>query len=154
MSLLSDIRSQLVSAMKSKNETEKNIFRVVLGEVATLQGRTGKEPIDDDIKKIVKKLIQSNEETIGNLTSEYYRDMKKELIKENEILLSVVPPTIKLSCQEIKNRIMLAGAPIFNEIKECKSDGQAIGACIKYLKSYNWEADSKDVGSVVKELRS
>jgi hypothetical protein len=59
-----------------------------------------------------------------------------------------------LDANGIYNTALLAGEPIFNNLKDAKSEGQAIGLCFKYLKSYNWESEPDDVLQAVKRIRS
>ena len=153
MSLLHHIQTKLKTAIKSKNEAEKSIIRIVLGELATAKGRTGNESSDEDVKRIIKKIIQNNEETMEKLTDEKYKGKLNELKEENNILLNIVPKAEKLNNQELKDRLILAGAPIIQQIKEAKSEGQAYGACIKYLKSYNWDANPEDIRLIITEIR-
>jgi len=61
MKLKEQIKHDLTAAMKAKDEKKKSALRVVLGELGRLDK---KELIDDDIVKILKKLIKAEKEVI------------------------------------------------------------------------------------------
>jgi uncharacterized protein YqeY len=61
MKLQEQIKQDLTAAMKAKDEKKKSALRVVLGEFSRLDK---KELIDDDVVKILKKLIKAEKEVI------------------------------------------------------------------------------------------
>ncbi|MBC8432626.1 MAG: GatB/YqeY domain-containing protein [Desulfobacterales bacterium] len=61
MKLKEQIKHDLTAAMKAKDEAKKSALRVVLGEFSRLDR---KELIDDDVVKILKKLIKAEKEVI------------------------------------------------------------------------------------------
>lgn len=61
MKLQKQIRQDLTAAMKNKDETKKNALRVILGELSRLDK---KEPSDEEIVKVLKKLIKSEKEVL------------------------------------------------------------------------------------------
>lgn len=61
MSLQQQIKKDLMTAMKEKDEVRKETLRVVMGEF----GRLDKKALsDDDVVKILKKLVKSEMETL------------------------------------------------------------------------------------------
>ncbi|MDJ0828346.1 MAG: GatB/YqeY domain-containing protein [Desulfobacterales bacterium] len=61
MTLQERIKKDLVAAMKAKDEDKKSALRVILGEF----GRQAKKGLsDDDVSKILRKLIKSEKEVI------------------------------------------------------------------------------------------
>lgn len=61
MNLQERIKSDLKTAMKEKNEAKKNTLRVVIGEF----GRSDKKELpDDEVVKILKKLVKSEKEVL------------------------------------------------------------------------------------------
>lgn len=138
--LMTTMKSDLITSMKEKNEVKKNILRVVLGEVSTLESRSEEKLTEEQISKVIRKIIQANEETLRYGASE-------KLESENKILNSLLPKTLCVS--EIRQE--LVGIP---EIKEAKSEGQAVGIAIKYLKGKQLTVLGEDVKSVVLELRN
>jgi hypothetical protein len=61
MKLKEQIKQDLTVAMKAKDEKRKSALRVILGELSRLDK---KELIEDDIFKILKKLIKAEKEVI------------------------------------------------------------------------------------------
>jgi hypothetical protein len=62
MTLQEQLKKDLVSAMKEKDDAKKSTIRIIMGEF----GRSGKKELsDDDVIKVLKKLIKSERETLG-----------------------------------------------------------------------------------------
>jgi uncharacterized protein YqeY len=171
MSLIEAIRSQLTTAIKTKDTIRKEILRVILGDLSTLELRSyklksteapfGKAPTDEDIRRVIKKLLEGNNETLKFIDppkDNFAKQTFDKLTLENEILLSMLPKT--LSREEIKTKLQLWLHDDTGELNEeagqiirAKNDGQATGIAIKYFKENNLEVDGTDVAAVVKELR-
>lgn len=136
------IKQQLDAARKRQDKVEVSILSLILGEAQTIQFRKGHAAItDEEVVKIIRKLIESNAETIG-LSPDSIR--KSELTRENEIMLTLLPKMA--SKDEFRDKLskeMLSSA---------KNEGQAIGVAIKYLKSQGILAEAKDIIEVVKEI--
>ncbi len=67
MTIQEKIKQDLMRAMKEKNEEKKSALRVVMGEF----GRSDKKALpDDDVVKILKKLINSERETLAHTKSQ------------------------------------------------------------------------------------
>ena len=61
MNLQSQMKKDLSAAIKAKNENKKDTLRVILGEFGRLDK---KELSDDEVVKILKKLIKSEKEVL------------------------------------------------------------------------------------------
>lgn len=61
MNLQTQIKSDLTAAMKAKDEEKKDTLRVILGEFGRLDK---KELSNDEVVKILKKLIKSEKEML------------------------------------------------------------------------------------------
>lgn len=61
MKLQEQVKKDLTAAMKAKDEDKKNTLRVLMGEFGRIDA---KELTDDQIIKIMKKLIKSERETL------------------------------------------------------------------------------------------
>lgn len=61
MNLQKQIKSDLTAAIKAKDEEKKDTLRVILGEFSRLDK---KELSDDEVVKILKKLIKSEKEML------------------------------------------------------------------------------------------
>ena len=138
--LIDKIKEHATFARKTGDKAVLSILTVILGETQTLQFRKGHAPIvtDEEVIKIIKKLIESNKETI-----QLSPDNTRNLIQEIEILSALLPKSANK--QEIK-------AALTSVVLSGLNEGQAIGKAIKHLKSEGVLAESKDVIEVVKEL--
>ncbi|MCF8051814.1 MAG: GatB/YqeY domain-containing protein [Desulfobacterales bacterium] len=89
MTLREQIKSDLTRAMKEKDDVRKEALRVVLGELSR-QGQ--KDLTDEDVVKILKKLLKSENELLqssGAATSEFINILEGYLPKmatDEEIL--------------------------------------------------------------------
>jgi uncharacterized protein len=141
--LLDRIKDDIRKAMFAKDDNRKNILRVVVGEVqrkSFVRGTT-----EDDIYKVIRKLIEGNNETLKFMLPS---DVKSMLCEENEILNSYLP---RLWDQE-KIEAFFHG-DLSKQIKDAKSEGMAIGIAMKALKTDNAPVDGKDVKLVVQRIR-
>ena len=146
MSLLSEIKSRRMLAMKAKKTVEKEILGVALGEIQTAAARAGiDEPEEAEIQAILKKLVKSNREALA-LSSE--GDAKAALEEEITILETLLPKT--LSPEAIAEALSGVAA----QIKAAPSDGPAMGLAMKTLKQAGLAVEAADVTQAVSKLRS
>ena len=131
--------------MKSGRTVERDILRLILGEVQTLEAKSGKKIPEEKIESIIRKVIQSNEETISFSPSE-------KLEEENKILSSFLPKT--LTQDEIEAFFLNSSNAEYELIQSVKSEGQAIGLAIKTLKSNQLKVLGDDVKIVVEKIRN
>lgn len=61
MGLQMQIKQDLAASMKAKDDAKKNAIRVIMGEFSRLEK---KELSDDDVLKVLKKLIKSEKEML------------------------------------------------------------------------------------------
>lgn len=145
--LLTDLREQLKRSMKDRDQQKTNICRMVVAEIER-QPPCGTESAQRQLEfRVVRKLIEGNTETLKYMPVN--DDRYGPLVWENEFLSALLPKT--LSAAEIK--AMLLGAPNLEAIKTAKSDGQATGEAMKFLKSQSAEVQGGDVQAAVKEIR-
>lgn len=144
--MLVKLKSDLKDAMKSGDSVKKDILRVVISEVNSLEMTpqyANKSLPDEQVYKIINKLVQSNTETLKHSNPE----RTVILTRENEILNSYLPK--QLSQTEIQE--ILVG---LNDLKLAKNVGQATGLAMKYLKEQGCFVDGNDVKTVVSNLIS
>lgn len=138
MSMVEKLRVDAKQALRDGDEVKKNILRLAIGEIETLQGRTGKDLTDEQCEKILRKLVADNEETLEVRPN-------PQLVLENEILQSFLPQ--QLTIDEIREKLVdcegVADNPNF---------GQAIGTAINLLRGHGFSVDGKDVTTVVREI--
>src|SRR5262249_42704198 len=122
---------------------ERDVLRVAMGEVQAAENR-GTTINDEETLKVVRKLIKSNSETLAVAEK---AETKAKLEEENRVLESLLPKTLGVDA------IFAALAPVAEEIKAAKSEGQATGVAMKHLKASGAVVGGKDVSEAVKRVR-
>lgn len=141
--LANDIKKRIVAAMKAGRTVEKEVLRVALGELQTMEAR-GDEVDDAVATKVVRKLVKSNRETLAATEAEA---RKAELQQEIEILEGLLPKGLSVA------DIVAALSPVAEAISAAGNDGQATGVAMKHLKSSGAAVEGKDVSMAVKQMR-
>lgn len=142
--LVDEIKVKVSAAMKAQDTVARDILRLALGEIQTAEARRNGPLTDEEATQAVRKLIKSNEETLG-LTTDAER--AAVLRRETEVLTALLPA--QLSPEKI---VELLG-PVHEAIKASKSDGQATGVAMKHLKTAGASVNGADVGVAVKTIR-
>lgn len=78
MTLYEKLKQDLTKAIKAKDESKKDALRVIIGELGRLPA---KEPTDEDILKIMQKLLKSEKELLDKKGDTLASDF--QLIIEN-----------------------------------------------------------------------
>lgn len=145
MAWIEDVRARVTKAMREKDEVAKSVLRVALGDLQAAESRQGTPLTPEQGAQIVRKLIKSNEETIGYTKDEA---AKERLEQENRVLQALLPQTLTVE------QIVEALGPVAEQVKAAGNDGQATGVAMKHLKSTGAAVEGKDVAAAVKRLRS
>jgi uncharacterized protein YqeY len=145
-----DLQAKLRVAMKAKDDLAKDMLRVILGEVSTRRARTGKEPADEEVHAIIRKVIAGNDETRKELEQrgQTAHEAYGRLARENAYLETLLPRTLDQAA--IRKEL----EPIAAELRGAKNDGQATGLAMKHLKQKGAAVLGEDVAAAVKQLRS
>ena len=145
-----DLQAKLREAMKAKDDLARDALRVVLGEVSTQRARTGKDPTDEDVHGIVRKLIAGNSETRQELEKrgQTAHESYARLGRENAYLETLLPASLDRAA--IRREL----EPLADALKGAKNDGQATGLALKHLKQKGLAVQGEAVAAVVKELRA
>jgi uncharacterized protein YqeY len=145
-----DLQAKLREAMKAKDDLARDLLRVVLGEVSTRRARTGKEPGDDEVHGIIRKLIAGNDETRGELErrGQTTHEAYERLGRENAYLETLLPKT--LDAAAIRKELEGIAAAL----RGARNDGQATGLALKHLKGKGLAVQGEDVAAVVRQLRA
>jgi len=150
MSLKEIIETKYKTSLKSKNKMEVSTYRLILSSIKDLDiinrsGPNKKETDDDDIKKLLKKMIKQRAESIEI----YSKNKRQELLeieqKEALILSSFLPQ--QLNDEETKKicieTISKVGAMSIKDMGKVMSE----------LKNqYSDNLDFAKAGSLLKEL--
>ena len=150
MFLRDKIETDYKNSLKSKDKGKISTYRLILSGIKDLDisNRTGpnkKNTNEEDIKKLLKKMIKQRSESIEIYKSSNRNDLLEVEQKETEILLSYLPK--QMSEDETKN--------ICNQIiqkigaSSIKDMGKIMG---ELKKSYSDNLDFSKAGSILKEI--
>ena len=150
MSFKDKINLDYNDALKSKDKSKISTYRLILSgikdlDISNRSGPNKKETDDEDIKKLLKKMIKQRSESIEVYMKNNRQDLLEVEENEQKIILSYLPKqlnddeTIEICKQTIES--IKANGP--------KDIGKVMGA-IK--KKYADVLDFSKVGSLVKEM--
>ena len=150
MSLKDKINDNYKNSLKSKDKIEISTYRLIISaikdlDIANRSGANKKETGDEDIKKLLKKMIKQRVESIDIYKKNKRQDLLEIEQKEFNILSSFLPMQMsddetKKICSEIVKSI---GA---NSIKDM---GKVMG---ELKKNYSDSLDFAKAGTFIKEL--
>jgi len=150
MSLKETIETEYKNALKAKDKSKISTYRLILSSIKDLDitNRSGpdkKETDDEDIKKLLKKMVKQRAESIEIYKKNNRTDLLEVEQNEYEILTSFLPKQLseedtKKICEEIISKTGAASV---------KDMGKVMGAL---KKDYSDEIDFAKAGSLIKEL--
>ena len=152
MDLKNKINLDYNEALKAKDRSKISTYRLILSgikdlEISNRSVPDKKETKDEDIKKLLKKMIKQRSESIEIYKKNNREDLLKVEESEVEILSSYLPKQlnedeIKNICLDIKNKI---GA------ESIKDMGKIMG---ELKKNYSDNLDFSKAGKILKDLLS
>ena len=150
MSLKDKINDNYKNSLKSKDKIEISTYRLIISaikdlDIANRSGPNKKETGDEDIKKLLKKMIKQRVESIDIYKKNKRQDLLEIEQKEFNILSSFLPKQMsddetKKICSEI---VKSTGA---NSIKDM---GKVMG---ELKKNYSDSLNFAIAGAFIKEL--
>ena len=150
MSLKETIETEYKSALKAKDKTKISTYRLILSSIKDLDisnrsGPNKKETDDEDIKKLLKKMVKQRAESIDIYKKNNRTDLLEVEQNEYNILTGFLPKQLseeetKKICGEMISKL---GA---NSLKEM---GKVMG---ELKKSHSDEIDFSKAGPIIKEL--
>ena len=150
MSLKETIETEYKNALKAKDKSKISTFRLILSSIKDLDisnrsGPNKKETDDDDIKKLLKKMVKQRTESIDIYKKNNRTDLLEVEQSEYDILTNFLPKQLeddetKKICAELISKL---GA---NSIKDM---GKVMG---ELKKLHSDEIDFAKAGSLIKEL--
>ena len=150
MSLKETIETDYKSALKSKDKTKISTYRLILSSIKDLDiinrsGPNKKDTDDEDIKKLLKKMVKQRAESIDIYKKNNRADLLEIEQNEYDILCSFLPKQLgeeetKKICNEI---IIKVGA---NSVKDM---GKVMG---ELKKNHADEIDFAKAGPLIKDL--
>ena len=150
MSLKQTIENEYKNALKSKDKNKISTYRLILSSIKDLDivnrsGPNKKETDDEDIKKLLKKMVKQRAESIDIYKKNNRTDLLEVEQNEYDILTSFLPKQLseeetKKICADVISKI---GA---NSLKD-------MGKVMSELKkTHADEIDFSKAGSMIKEL--
>ena len=150
MSLKQTIENEYKNALKSKDKNKISTYRLILSSIKDLDivnrsGPNKKETNDEDIKKLLKKMVKQRAESIDIYKKNNRTDLLEVEQNEYDILTSFLPKQLneeetKKICADVIAKI---GA---NSLKDM---GKVMG---ELKKTHADEIDFSKAGSMIKEL--
>ena len=150
MSLKDKINTDYKNALKSKAKIQISTYRLVLSgikdlDISNRSGPNKKDTDDDDIKKLLNKMIKQRAESIDIYKKNNRKDLLEIEEKELEILSSYLPKKLseeetRKICEEIASKL---GA------SSLKDMGKVMG---ELKKQYSDNLDFAKAGTLLKEL--
>ena len=150
MSLKDKIDIDYKNALKSKNRIQISTYRLILSgikdlDISNRSGPEKKDTNDEDIKKLLKKMIKQRSESIDIYKKNNRKDLLEVEEKESEILLSYLPKQLseeetKKICNQIVSKL---------GVSSIKDMGKVMG---ELKKQYEDSLDFAKAGSLLKEL--
>ena len=150
MSLKQTIENEYKNALKSKDKNKISTYRLILSSIKDLDivnrsGPNKKETDDEDIKKLLKKMVKQRAESIDIYKKNNRTDLLEVEQNEYNILTGFLPKQLgeeetKKICEELISKL---GA---NSVKDM---GKVMG---ELKKKHADEIDFSKAGSMIKEL--
>ena len=150
MDLKNKINLDYNEALKAKDKSRISTYRLILSAIKDLDisnrsGPNKKNTDDDDIKKLLKKMIKQRAESIDVYKKNNREDLLKIEESEHKILSDYLPKQLseeetKRICSEVAQKL---GA---NSIKDM---GKVMG---ELKKNYSDTLDFSKAGSLLKEI--
>ena len=150
MPLKETIETEYKNALKAKDKTKISTYRLILSSIKDLDitnrsGPNKKETDDEDIKKLLKKMVKQRAESIDIYKKNNRKDLLEVEQSEYDILTGFLPK--QLSEEETKkictDTIAKLGA------SSVKDMGKVMG---ELKKLYSDEIDFSKAGALIKEL--
>ena len=150
MPLKERIETEYKNALKAKDKTKISTYRLILSSIKDLDisnrsGPNKKETDDEDVKKLLKKMVKQRAESIDIYEKNKREDLLEVEQNEYNILTGFLPKQLseeetKKICVEIISKLKV------NSIKDM---GKVMG---ELKKSHADEIDFGKAGTLIKEL--
>ena len=150
MDLKNKINLDYNEALKAKDKSKISTYRLILSaikdlDIANRSGPDKKDTDDDDIKKLLKKMIKQRAESIDVYKKNNREDLLKIEENEHKILSDYLPKQLsegetKKICSEVAQKL---GA------SSIKDMGKVMG---ELKKNYSDTLDFSKAGSILKEI--
>ena len=150
MSLKETIETEYKNALKSKDKTKISTYRLILSSIKDLEisnrsGPNKKDTDDEDIKKLLKKMVKQRAESIDIYKKNNRSDLLEIEQNEYNILIGFLPKQLSEAetekiCEELISKLGAASI---------KDMGKVMG---ELKKNYSNEVDFALAGTLLKQL--
>ena len=150
MSLKETIETQFKIALKAKDKTKISTYRLILSSIKDLDisnrsGPNKKDTDDEDIKKLLKKMVKQRAESIDIYKKNNRKDLLEIEQNEHDILIGFLPKQLgdeetKKICADLISKL---------GVSSIKDMGKVMGELKKQRAD---EIDFSKAGSLIKEL--
>ena len=150
MPLKETIETEYKNALKAKDKTKISTYRLILSSIKDLDitnrsGPNKKETDDEDIKKLLKKMVKQRAESIDIYKKNNRKDLLEVEQSEHDILSGFLPK--QLSEEETKKICTDTIAKL--GVSSVKDMGKVMG---ELKKLHSDEVDFSKAGPLIKEL--
>ena len=150
MSLKEEIESDYKNALKSKDKNKISTYRLILSGVKDLDisNRSGpdkKETDDNDIKKLLKKMIKQRSESI----EVYKKSNRNDLLEIEQGEVNVLSEYLPKQLGEEETRKLCSEIIEKTGASSIKDMGKVMG---ELKKNHSDDIDFSKAGSILKEL--
>ena len=150
MSLKETIETEYKNALKAKDKSKISTYRLILSSIKDLDisnrsGPNKKETDDQDVKKLLKKMVKQRAESIDIYKKNNRTDLLEVEQNEYDILTSFLPKQLgdedtKKICTELISKL---------EANSLKDMGKVMG---ELKKNHSDDLDFSKAGSILKEM--
>lgn len=143
MALKQQVQSQMLEAMKAKDETRLSVLRMLKAAIMKfeVEGGERKEATDEDVMKLIQKEIKSRRDSVEQFRNGNRPEMADAEEKEISVLMEYMPPQLSEEevAQIVKDVIAETGAKSKQDLGRVmgalmpKVQGQADGAMVSKI---------------------
>lgn len=147
MSLLENIRTDMLNATKAGNVDESQILKMVIATVKNEEITKGESLSDDEVLKVLRKESKKIQDSIDQFT----KMGRVDLLEKEEIQLNVLKKYLPQLMDDSKVRDIVKQAIADSNASGMKDMGKVMGIVMREV---NGQADGNTVKNIVSELLS
>ena len=150
MSLRNKIETDYKNALKSKDKDKISTYRLILSgmknlDIVNRSSPEKKETGEDDIKKLLKKMIKQRSESI-----EFYKKSNRnDLLEIEQVEVNVLSEYLPMQLGEVETKKICSDIIEKTGASSIKDMGKVIG---ELKKNYSDSVDFSKAGTIIKEI--
>ena len=149
MSLRDKIETDYKNALKSKDKDKISTYRLILSGMKNLdivnRSSPEKKTDEDDIKKLLKKMIKQRSESI-----EFYKKSNRnDLLEIEQVEVNVLSEYLPMQLGEVETKKICSDIIEKTGASSIKDMGKVIG---ELKKNYSDSVDFSKAGTIIKEI--